>query len=136
MFVTLIYGILDCQSGVLSYTRAGHPPPIVLDSQGEVIQIRMDAGQPLGIFREVKLDVQAVTIPPGGLALLYSDGLSEATDAQWQEFGVKRIAQILSSQRLESASQICHQLWEAVAAHSGELRHQDDFVTVVVKRLA
>jgi phosphoserine phosphatase RsbU/P len=136
LFVTLVYGILDCQAGVLSYSRAGHPPPVVLDSQGQVIRIRMDAGQPLGIFREVKLDVQEVTIPPGGLALLYSDGLSEATDAQWQEFGVKRIAQILSDQRLESASQICHRLWEAVAAHSGELRHQDDFVTVVVKRLA
>jgi phosphoserine phosphatase RsbU/P len=136
LFVTLIYGILDCRAGKLSYTRAGHPPPVVLDPQGQVIQIRMDPGQPLGIFREVELDVQEVTIPPGGLALLYSDGLSEATDAEWQEFGVKRIAQVLSSHRLESASQICHQLWEAVADYSGAMPHQDDFVTVVVKRLA
>ncbi len=96
----------------------------------------MDAGQPLGIFREVKLDVQEVTLPPGGLALLYSDGLSEAIDAEWQEFGLERITQVLSDHRLETASQICRRLWEAAAAHSGELLHQDDFVTVVVKRLA
>ena len=57
LFVTLIYGILDCQAGVFSYTRAGHPPPIVLDSQGQVIRIPMVAGQPLGIFFKLQLHV-------------------------------------------------------------------------------
>jgi serine phosphatase RsbU (regulator of sigma subunit) len=136
MFVTLIYGILDCRTGELSYTRAGHPPPVVLNAQGEVIKIPMLAGQPLGLFDSAALDVQEVVLPPGGLILLYSDGLSEAADPQGQEFGVGRIVQVLSDQRLESASQICHLLWEAMTAHSGEMHHQDDFVTVVVKRLA
>jgi serine phosphatase RsbU (regulator of sigma subunit) len=136
LFVTLVYATLDCPEGKLSYIRAGHPPPILIDAQGGVVPIPMQPGQPLGIFKDVDLDVGEVTIPPGGLALFYSDGLSEAADTQWEAFGVRRISQVLSDMRLESASQICRRLWEAVAAHSGERLHQDDFVTVVVKRLA
>ena len=134
MFVTLLYGILECRTGAFKYARAGHLPPILLDARGEVIEVSMDEGQPLGVFEDVKLDLQEVVIPPGGLALLYSDGLSEAADAQGNMFGFERIQRKLFAHRLESAKAICAKLWEAVAAYSGEMPHQDDFVTVVVKR--
>ena len=134
MFVTLLYGILDCRTGMFKYARAGHLPPILLDRCGEVIEVAMDEGQPLGIFEEMKLDLQEVVIPRGGLALLFSDGLNEAADAQGNPFGFERIKQELFANRLESAKAICAKLWEAVDAHSGEMPHQDDFVTVVVKR--
>jgi serine phosphatase RsbU (regulator of sigma subunit) len=136
MFVTLLYGILDCRTGAFQYARAGHLPPVVLGAQGEALEVGMDEGQPLGLFKEMKLDVQQLLIPPGGLALLYSDGLSEAADAQGDEFGLGRIQRELSAQREGSAKAICKRLWEAVAAHSAEKPHQDDFVTVVVKRQA
>lgn len=136
MYVTLLYGILECRTGTFKYARAGHLPPILLGSRGEVIQVTMDAGQPLGVFEEMKLDLQEVVIPRGGLALLFSDGLNEAIDTEGNMFGFERIKQELFAHRLESAKAICAKLWEAVDAHSGELPHQDDFVTVVVKRHA
>jgi len=135
MFVTLLYGILDCRTGAFKYSRAGHPPPIVLGDQGEVIEMRMGEGQPLGIFEEVELDSQVVIIPRGGTVLLFSDGLSEAADAQGIPFGFERIWRELAEQRSQSAKGICKKLWEAVNTHSAEMPHQDDFVTVVVKRL-
>jgi sigma-B regulation protein RsbU (phosphoserine phosphatase) len=136
MFVTLLYGILDCTMGTFRYARAGHLPPILLDARGDVIPVAFKDGQPLGIFEEVELDLQEVIIPRGGLALLFSDGLNEAADSQNNEFGFERIKQELFTHRLEGAKAICAKLWEAVAAHSHELPHQDDFVTVVVKRHA
>lgn len=136
MFVTLLYGILDCRTGAFNYTRAGHPSPIVLGAHGEVIEVGVDEGQPLGLFKDVQLDVQEVMIPRDGLALLFSDGLNEATDSQGNEFGLERIKRELITHHRESAKAICKELWEAVDAHSDEMPHQDDFVTVVVKRHA
>lgn len=135
MFVTLLYGILDFRTGVFKYARAGHPPPIILDAEGKTIAVDMDEGQPLGLFEEMRLDTQEVVIPRGGLALLFSDGLNEAADAQGNAFGLHGIQQELLCQRCESANTICKKLWDAVEIHSGELLHQDDFTEVVVKRL-
>jgi serine phosphatase RsbU (regulator of sigma subunit) len=134
MFVTLLYGILDCRTGAFRYARAGHLPPLLIDQDGEALEVQMDEGQPLGILDEVKLDMQEVVLPPGGLALFFSDGLSEAADAQGFQFGLLRIQQVLAASRQESAKTICARLWEAVNTHSGEQPHQDDFVSVVVKR--
>jgi sigma-B regulation protein RsbU (phosphoserine phosphatase) len=136
MFVTVLYGILDCRTGLLKYARAGHLPPIVMSASGRLIGIDMDIGQPLGIFDNVKLDIQEVFIPLGGLALLFSDGLNEATDPQGNEFGNERIAQELFINRGENAKEICKKLWTAVNNHSGDWPYQDDFVTVIVKRHA
>ena len=136
MFVTLLYGILDCRTGTFNYTRAGHPSPIVLSTHGEVIEVGVDEGQPLGLFKDVQLDVQELMIPRDGLALLFSDGLNEATDPQGNEFEFERIKRELITHRRESAKAICKKLWEAVDAYSDEMPHQDDFVTVVVKRHA
>jgi serine phosphatase RsbU (regulator of sigma subunit) len=134
MFVTVLYGILDCRTGEFTYTRAGHLLPIILTPDGKKLKINMDPGQPLGLFADIKLDLQTVVIPPGGLALLYSDGLNEAIDPQGNEFGYDRIINLLISHREKSSKIICSKLWEAVKIHSGNLPHQDDFVTVIIKR--
>ena len=136
MYVTLLYGVLDCPTGGFKYARAGHLPPIVLDGQGNVIEIDPGEGQALGLLEKVKLSLKEVIIPPGGLVLLFSDGLNEAVDAQGVEFGFERIKQELFKLRGESATDICSKLWEAVVRHSGDEANQDDFTAVVVKRHA
>jgi len=136
MYVTLLYGILDCPTGRFKYSRAGHLPPIVLDGKDNVIEIEPGEGQALGLLEEVKLTLKEVVIPPGGLALLFSDGLNEAVDSQGVEFGFKHIKQELFNHREESAAEICIKLWEAVVSYSGDEANQDDFTAVVVKRHA
>jgi serine phosphatase RsbU (regulator of sigma subunit) len=134
-FVTLLYSVLDFPTGILAYQRAGHLLPIILDQNGEFIDIAMEKGQPLGLFNEATIDQQQVLLPKGGLVLLYSDGLSEAADSQGNEYGLQRVKQELFTYRRESASIICDKLWLAVQNHSGENLHQDDFTTVIIKRI-
>ncbi len=136
MFVTLLYGVLNCKTGVFNFTRAGHTPPIIIDADGKMLDLDMDTGQPLGLFENVKLDMQTAAIPRGGLALLFSDGLSEAADGQGNAFGLEGIRRELANQRGERAQTICEKLWKAVEIHSGDRSHQDDFTVVAVKRLA
>jgi serine phosphatase RsbU (regulator of sigma subunit) len=134
MFVTLLYCILDFETGTVRYSRAGHLPPVVIDQDGKFVEIPIDEGQPLGVFDDFSIDQQQFTIPSGGLVLLFSDGLHEAADASGNPFGFDRVKDILIAHRHESAHTICQELWLAVKNHSGEHLHQDDFTTLVVKR--
>jgi phosphoserine phosphatase RsbU/P len=134
MYVTLLYGILDFSSGEFSYARAGHPPPYILDESGEQIQQPIALGQPLGLFDDPVLDEQSLKLPPGGLALIYSDGLSEASDSQGEEFGATRLQSILSASIQKTPQEICGCLWEQVQVYTAELPQQDDFTVVSIRR--
>ena len=118
MYVTLLYGILDFSSGEFSYARAGHPPPYILDEHGEQIQQPIALGQPLGLFDEPVLDEQSLKLPPGGLALIYSDGLSEASDSQGEEFGSTRLQGSLSASIQKTPQEICGTLWDEVKLYT------------------
>jgi serine phosphatase RsbU (regulator of sigma subunit) len=86
------------------------------------------------VIDNLHIDQQQFFIPEGGLALLFSDGLHEVFNSQGNIFGLDRIKSELLVHRQESAQTICNKLWLAVQNHSGEIPHQDDFTTVVIKR--
>jgi phosphoserine phosphatase RsbU/P len=136
MFVTILLGILDCGTGEFRYARAGHPPPVVLDGQGRRVEWGSGLGQPLGVLDQPQLDRQHFTLPPGGLALFYSDGLTEAADAQGGDFGVAGVLEVLQAHRQSPAQHICEQLWAAINHFSAGLPQQDDVTLVVIKRSA
>jgi phosphoserine phosphatase RsbU/P len=134
MFVTLLYGILDCKTGNFKYARAGHLKPIIIDSGGQSVEVPMVIGQALGLFGSPLIDQQTITIPKGGIALIISDGLSEAADEQGNEFGYDRLNKALSEYQDRPAPEICERLWEAIQTHTGSSQLQDDFTTLVIKR--
>jgi sigma-B regulation protein RsbU (phosphoserine phosphatase) len=135
MFVTLLYGILDA-SGRFDYCRAGHPHPLVLDDQHQIVDTISSPGMPLGIDDDIMLDTQSVIIPNGGLMVVYSDGLSEALDAMDEQFGVERLHNELGKISKQPAAQICASLLERVREFMGEIPPSDDFTVIVAKRLA
>jgi phosphoserine phosphatase RsbU/P len=135
MFVTLLYGCLDFESGELVYARAGHPLPMILGPECEKIEIPSQPGQPLGILEEPLLDLQTTILPPGGLVCLFTDGISEAADEHGTEFGLERLEKTLRSQTGATAQADCARLWDAVQDHRGGLAVQDDFAAVIIKRI-
>ena len=135
MFVTLLYCILDMESGNIQYARAGHLPPIIVNEDGNIIDPTVMSGESLGIFEKLSIDQQQCSIPEGGLALFFSDGLFEAVNPSGQAFGINRVKELLVAHRQESGNSICKKLWAAVQEFSGDIPHQDDFTTVIVKRI-
>jgi sigma-B regulation protein RsbU (phosphoserine phosphatase) len=135
MFVTLLYGILDI-SGRFDYCRAGHPHPVVLDQHMQVVEAVSSPGMPLGIDENIVLDAQTVVIPPGGLIVIYSDGLSEALDSSDNQFGVERLLKALPAISSLPASQICSLIWKEVQEFVGEQPQSDDFTIIVIRRSA
>jgi phosphoserine phosphatase RsbU/P len=135
MFVTLVYGILDCNSGDFHFARAAHPSPYLLDSAGRIVDMPVSAGQPLGLFGNLPLDEQTIHLPPGGTLLLYSDGVSETKDIRGVDFGPDSLHRCIAANRKRPAQEMCEQLWQDVQAHGKGFPQQDDFTSVVVKRL-
>ena len=133
MFVTLLYGILDI-SGRFDYCRAGHPQPMVLDDKQQLVETTSRTGMPLGIVNEIELDAQTVFIPPGGLMVIYSDGLSEAMDKDENQFGFEHIASELPAIGQMPAKEICAGLWKCVQNFMGDQPQSDDFTVIVIKR--
>jgi phosphoserine phosphatase RsbU/P len=135
MFVTLIYGILNSENGRFHYARAAHPAPILLDADGAASKVPIKSGQPLGLFGNLPIDEERITIPPGGTLLLFTDGLNEARNIDGIEFGDDgRLVDSLASGRHKRAQRICEHLWADIQVFSQDLPQGDDFTTVVIKR--
>jgi serine phosphatase RsbU (regulator of sigma subunit) len=135
MFVTLIYGVLNCENGHFHYARAAHPTPILLDEQGAGLPVRTRPGQPLGLFGNLPIDEERIAIPPGGTLLLFTDGLNEANNVDGIAFGDDGgLSNSLASARHKRAQHICEHLWDDIQAFSMGLPQSDDFTAVVIKR--
>src|SRR5882757_11327946 len=90
-FVTAFYGILDVTNKTLTYTNAGHNPPILLKRNGDFSFI--DRGSvPLGMFRDTRYHEYYLTTEPGDVLMLYTDGVTEAQNSHGEEFGRDRLA--------------------------------------------
>ena len=134
MYVTLVYGILDGDSGDFTFARAAHPSPYLLDGKGRLMQVPVAFAQPLGLFDNPPVDEQCIHLPPGGTLLLYSDGINETMDSQGNEFGLDSLNRTVTSNRWRPAQEICEKLWQDVQVFGGDMPQQDDFTTVVVKK--
>jgi sigma-B regulation protein RsbU (phosphoserine phosphatase) len=133
MFVTVLYGILNCITLDFHYVRAGHNLPIVLDAQGQAVALPSSIGQPLGMLPQPEIDEQRIKLENGGTLLVYTDGVTEAFDAERQMFGEERLAQLLRDLRPLSAQQLCDRINDTVNQYTQPLQPHDDITLVTVK---
>jgi phosphoserine phosphatase RsbU/P len=135
MFATVLYGILRPASREFAYARAGHDLPLILDRSGQVRPLARSNGHPLGILDEPAIDVQVASLQPGDTMLLFTDGITEATDMRGEFFGGERIPAVVHEYRHASAQQICDGLVETLAAYRGAAPQADD-ITLLAMRLS
>jgi phosphoserine phosphatase RsbU/P len=137
MYVTMLYGILDTKTKVFSYARAGHTYPVLLDRQHKPAVIPAQPGQPLGLFYNVLLDEQEVTIPKDGVLLIYSDGLSETIEALDPPLELEDLcsSMLKGMETCPSAQEFCDMLWRTAGGEGKESLILDDFTVVAVSGL-
>jgi sigma-B regulation protein RsbU (phosphoserine phosphatase) len=93
----------------------------------------MGISLPLGIFEDVALDLQSVSIPPESTLLLYTDGVTEAFDGEQSMFGETRLKEILASRAHDSSQALCDSILETVSSFGGDAGHLDDITVVAVR---
>ena len=90
MFVTLFFGVLDLRTGALVFASAGHNPPLVIDSTGRAGPLPRVKGVALGVFAGVPYEEEAATLGAHDHLLLFTDGLTEAMNAEGELYGDDR----------------------------------------------
>jgi len=130
-FMTVFYALLSPADGELVSVCAGHPFPLLRRAGGRLEELGR-GGLPLGVRDDLAPEPQAVTLGPGDLLVLYTDGLAEAIDARAEAFGYERIAELT---RPGGTPQEVHdRILAAFDAHVGDEPLRDDLTLLVIAR--
>lgn len=130
-YATLFYSIFDGRSRRLTYSNAGHLPPVVLGTDGSLR--RLDSGGTVvGLFDEVTFEENSTELRPGDLFFAYSDGLTEPEN-EYGEFGEKRLIDLVIENRSLSLDRISEAVNAAILDWIGGNEQPDD-VTLVLAR--
>jgi sigma-B regulation protein RsbU (phosphoserine phosphatase) len=134
-FITFFWGILDRQTGQFRFTNAGHNPPYLLRKNGTIEELQ-DGGLILGVFKTTTPYVESsVTLSPGDVLVMYTDGVSEAMNQQSEQFTEERLLSILKESTKLSAQEIIKSVQKALESHTQGTLQSDDITMLVLKAL-
>ena len=133
LFVTVFYAVWTPRTGHFVYANGGHNPPLLIRAHGDSSSLTR-TGAALGVFEEAQYKEHEITLNKGDFILLYTDGLTDAINAQSEDFGLQRVTDAASKVHTQPAANIQSAIVAAVAAHVGGTEAFDDITMVVVKR--
>lgn len=134
-FVTLFYAELDPITGVLSFINAGHNPPLIVHAGGTVENLS-SGGLPLGIRPDATYREGRTQLQNGDVLVIYSDGVSEAPNAEGEEFGTARLQEVVARNIDASAAGIRDRIEAALTKFAQGTPASDDITLVIAKRMA
>ena len=132
MFVTFFCGVLDLTDGHLRYCNAGHNPPLLLTDHIHTLEAIPHI--PLGVMPNIAFQEQETFLKQDDAIFLYTDGLTEAENAQAELFGEERMEAVLHKRR--SAQDHLEAMHEAVHAFVGDTPQNDDRTMLFIHFLA
>ena len=131
MFVTLFIGVLDLTTGTLSYSNAGHCPPVVIAGD-EVASIDMDANIPVGLMTDWEYSRQTINIAPGSTIFVYTDGLTEAENAEHGQYGEGRMLAALKQNSKLAPKNLIASMNDSVHAFVAGAEQSDDLTMLAI----
>jgi len=135
LFVTAFYGVLDPQSGLLTYANAGHNPPLLLSPKnGGSVQALMATGIPLGIDQDASWRQAWIQIEPGDSLILYTDGIPDAQNNESEFFKERRLIDVAQKWIGTSAQELQKAILEEVENFVGTAPQFDDITLLVLMR--
>ncbi len=134
-FITFLLGTYDGADGSLRFVNAGHEPPLLLRARSEKVETLDAHGVILGIQPDAEFAEAACRLEPGDLLVVYTDGLTEATNERGELYTIERLSQDLVEKRDRGAQDVAESVFETVRRYAaGEMR--DDATILVMRRSA
>jgi sigma-B regulation protein RsbU (phosphoserine phosphatase) len=134
LFVTLFYTILPPHSGAIAYVNAGHMPPLLVRSADGRVEELWTHGMAVGVLPHMEVEERMAHLDPGDLLVLYTDGVTEASNAEGEMFGRERLKEVASAHRRQSAEELVQTIDDITTAFVGNAPQFDDFTLVVARR--
>lgn len=133
MFVTVFYGIFDARTGELEYCSGGHNPPYLVRENGTVEALSEAGGVPVGVVSDFKYSSARVQLRVGDTVVVYTDGVTEATDVKEEEFGEKRLEDLLARLKTRPAQAIVEETMAAVNEFAKGVPQRDDITCLALR---
>ena len=133
VFVALLLVHLHPSERVIHYASAGHPA-ILLDSHGELKERVHSTDPPLGVIEDRKFaTLGELKIDEGDALVLYTDGIIESFNEAEEQFGEKRLIEIVATMSGHSSREIVNEVFDSVRQHASEKSHRDDRTAVIIR---
>ncbi|HRE46131.1 MAG TPA: SpoIIE family protein phosphatase [Aggregatilineales bacterium] len=134
MFLSILVGFLDFSNGTFACASAGHNPPLIRRASGETAYVKVP-GVIAGMFEDAPFQPCQIDIHAGDVLVLYTDGITEATDPHDDLFGEDRLKALLERAEGKSATVIIDRIVAAITTFSGARGSYDDETILVIRRL-
>ena len=136
MFVTVFLCVLDLKTNELQFINAAHGSPYISKAGGEFSAPKVKTNIAFGIYEGIKYKLQSTTLEPGDSIYIYTDGVNEATNLQWEMFGNERLEQALNENMDLSADPkaLVDKLYTVIDDFAGEADQADDITMVYLTR--
>ena len=130
-FISCFYGLLDTRRRVLRFTNAGHNPPLLVRSNGDVARLEA-GGRVLGVLTDSIYEQQQIQLSSGDRLSLFTDGVTEVRNASGEEFGEERLRELLAQERRRSAAELQSTIMNKVSEFCGD-QFDDDAALMIVE---
>jgi sigma-B regulation protein RsbU (phosphoserine phosphatase) len=132
-FATFCFALYDDATGLLTYTNAGHPPPILL-RQGVPSRLEV-TGMVAGAFESSQYGESSVRLDPGDLLVCFTDGVTEPENVFGEMFGEDRLIEAAAKNCDRAIEDIIAAIVEAVDHWTGSPELQDDMTLLIARRI-
>ncbi|MDP2824463.1 MAG: SpoIIE family protein phosphatase [Sulfuritalea sp.] len=133
-FLTAFCGILNLQTGNIQYLNAGHNPPTLAQGNGEFIYLEEPINPIIGMIEGMAYRSGTVTLTPGGMLLLYTDGVTEAEMHDTKMYGEDRLLQCLNTYPTRSAAGLVSEVFASVQEFVAGAPQSDDITVLAIGR--
>ena len=132
-FATLFYGILDFKNHEIIYCNGGHDNPYLYSFEKEFVRLKT-GGTVLGFVEQFSYEEETISIEPGNLLVIYSDGVTEAMNMEEEEFGEERLEAVIRENLDKTPGELVDNMLSSIRKFSGEAPQMDDITIVIIKR--
>jgi len=129
-FISCFYSVLDVRNRTITFTNAGHNPPLLVRHRGECIRLE-EGGRVIGAFTESRYTQREIQLYSGDKLLMFTDGLTEARRSSGEEFGEERLRECLVAYSGHNAAELRTIILDEVTGFCGN-QFQDDAALMVV----
>lgn len=130
-YATFCYIVYDARRRSLTYTNAGHPPPLLFaDNQVRRLDV---GGTVVGLFDDARFQQDEIAVSPGTLLVAYSDGITEPENSFGEQFGERRLVEVVTSLRGAAPDQIVREVMAALADWQSAGEQEDDMTLLVAR---
>jgi phosphoserine phosphatase RsbU/P len=132
MFVTFFIGIVNIETGHMKYTNAGHNPPVIIHSDGNIEMFETTKNIPIGLFEDYEYEEKDRTLAKNDRLFLYTDGITEAENWDQELYSEERLVDCLSTVKNNEPIEIVMSVAKDVVIHVNDYLQSDDLTMMCI----